>query len=400
MHGYEMSNYENLNNLRHLGRANPVFDATRARKKAEQDSILLANRIRLLRAEDARTRKKIVETEKKTQEILMARQRNEQRRHEKEVFDAQKEVMEQDFRSRQMVERLDQQNKILDKKREIQEKNAMGGHALRKQRQAHRQVLDLERQASADEAFARAEQVRVAMDRAAQSRARSEDAKQELAKDVLRERMLREEDERRLRLQEIDRMEREEAELLQRLHRSQERHRMAYLQLEDVLRGASPLPDAHIAPAAIDTATPSSSSRRNEVESRESRDSRPESRSSKPPLPRLAAPPIRAPPQVRAPPGARPCSAQRHKAKAGVSTSGKSRIDTPPDAVDQLRQKHSLSAMSNASTASMGESIPAEGSGPSVSSSAPQIRYTTVDGIQLDIPAEEDLDLAALLNGR
>ena len=62
-----MSNYENLNNLRPLGRANPVFDATRARKKAEQDSILLA----LLRAEDARTRKKIVETEKKTQEILL-----------------------------------------------------------------------------------------------------------------------------------------------------------------------------------------------------------------------------------------------------------------------------------------------------------------------------------------
>lgn len=71
MHGYEMSSYENLNNLRPLGRANPVFDATRARKKAEQDSILLANRIRLLRAEDAQTRKKIVETEKKTQEIQL-----------------------------------------------------------------------------------------------------------------------------------------------------------------------------------------------------------------------------------------------------------------------------------------------------------------------------------------
>lgn len=40
-------------------RSNPLFDATRARKKAEQDSILLANRIRLLRAEEARTRKKI-----------------------------------------------------------------------------------------------------------------------------------------------------------------------------------------------------------------------------------------------------------------------------------------------------------------------------------------------------
>ena len=168
----------------------------------EQDSILLANRIRLLRAEDARTRKKIVETEKKTQEILCARQRKEQQRHEKEVFEAQKEVMDHDFRTRQMVERIDQQHKIQDKMRQIQQKNTLGGNALRQQRYAHRQILDLEKQASHDEAFARAEQVRLAMDRAASSRARSEGAKQELAKDVVRERMLREEDERRLKLQE------------------------------------------------------------------------------------------------------------------------------------------------------------------------------------------------------
>ena len=110
--------------------------------------------------------------------------------------------MDHDFRTRQMVERIDQQHKIQDKMRQIQQKNALGGNALRQQRYAHRQVLDLEKQASHDEAFARAEQVRVAMDRAAHSRARSEGAKQELAKDVVRERMLREEDERRLKLQE------------------------------------------------------------------------------------------------------------------------------------------------------------------------------------------------------
>ena len=68
---------------------------------------------------------------------------------------------------------------------------------------------------------------------------RSEGAKQELAKDVLRERLLREEDARRMRLKEVERMEQEEAELLERLHRSQERHRMAYMQLEDVLPGSS-----------------------------------------------------------------------------------------------------------------------------------------------------------------
>ena len=192
-------------------------------------------------------------------------------------------------------------------------------------------------------------------------------------------------------------MEREEAELLQRLRLSQERHRMAYMQLEDVIRGqATSLESAGLLPFSQPwdlppTATPSSS-RRNA----ESPASRPTSGAglermegmdrlvSKPPLP-------------RAPPGARPRSAAR---KPQVKPS------SPPDAVDQLRQLHSKSAMSNASTTSVGEISMVhspgayEGSGQSTSSSAPQIRYTTVDGVQLDIPAEEDLDLAAILNGR
>ena len=207
-------------------------------------------------------------------------------------------------------------------------------------------------------------------------------------------------------MQEIDRMEREEAELLQRLRLSQERHRMAYMQLEDVIRGQGAslesaglpgLPPFSLPPWDHQTATPSSS-RRNA----ESPASRPTSQAglervegvegvervalSKPPLP-------------RAPPGARPRSGARSKPQVLPPT-------TPPDAVDQLRNLHSKSAMSNASTTSVGETSIVhspgayEGSGQSTSSSAPQIRYTTVDGVQLDIPAEEDLDLAAILNGR
>lgn len=394
---------DDLSNLRPLGsaRSNPLFDATRARKKAEQDSILLANRIRLLRAEEARTRKKISDTEKKTQEILRFRHRNEQRRQEKEQFEAQKEWMEHEFRTKQMVERIDQQHKILDKKKQIQERNALGGSVARQQRQHQREVVDLERQAHQDEAFARAEQVRAAMDKAARSRARSEGAKQELAKDVLRERLLREEDARRMRLKEVERMEQEEAELLERLHRSQERHRMAYMQLEDVLRQGSngsalapsftfedpysgrstptralaelgPLhPPERAAPHVAHVAHVASEPERHSV-----------ARQAKPPLP-------------RAPPGARPSSASRVRMAPSVTVEA-------VDAVDRLRQKHSASAMSNTSTA-IGESClegPGEGSNPSTPSSAPQIRYTTVDGVQLDIPAEEDLDLAALLNGR
>ncbi|CAE7742281.1 unnamed protein product [Symbiodinium pilosum] len=140
-----------------------------ARKKAEQDSILLANRIRLLRNEEAKTRKKIVETEKKTQEIIDARRRNEKRRQDKEAFEAHKEALESEFRTKQMMDRADQQHKVQDKLRSIRERNQGAGNVIRQERQAYQEVVDFERQAAADEAFARAEQVRAAMSQAART---------------------------------------------------------------------------------------------------------------------------------------------------------------------------------------------------------------------------------------
>eukprot|EP00439_Symbiodinium_sp_Y106_P064921 s8_g10.t1 len=401
-------------------RSGALFNVQMSRKKAEQDSILLANRIRLLRNEEAKTRKKIVETEKKTQEILETRRRNEKRRQEKEAFEAHKEALESEFRAKQMVDRADQQHKLQDKMRIIRERNQGAGHVIRQERQAYQQVVDFERQAAADEAFARAEQVRAAMSQAARSRARSEGAKQELARGALRERLLREEDERRQRLADIDRMEREEKELMERLQRSQERHRAAYMQLEDVLRqsgsetsvGLSPMgsvapleassrrrPERDVTCASPARMSPDLhaeiifGSTRDSTSSRGSR--RPEVAASRS-LPSGPAP--ARPPLPRAPPGARPSSASRQAVRMNAAGAA-------GDAVDKLRQKHSTSAMSNASTASGGAETaangPCEGSGQSTpSSSAHQIRYTTVDGLQLDIPAEEDLDLAALLNGR
>ena len=75
---------------------------------------------------------------------------------------------------------MSQQVRLMGKMRQISDQKAFEGSSQRQQRQAHRDLLVLERQASADEAFARAEQVRQALDRAAASRARSEGAKQEI----------------------------------------------------------------------------------------------------------------------------------------------------------------------------------------------------------------------------
>lgn len=55
-----------------------------ARKKAEEDAQLLANRIALLQAEERKAMKKIDETKKKAKEIMDLKIRNMQIQKEKE----------------------------------------------------------------------------------------------------------------------------------------------------------------------------------------------------------------------------------------------------------------------------------------------------------------------------
>jgi len=227
--------------------ANPLYNVVVSRKRAEQDSILLANRIRLLRAEEEKTRKKTKETEKKTQEILELRRRSEERRVAKEAEDARREAEERELRSRQMQEREEQNRKLSERQRSILEQKTDMSSAVRSEREANMQAVEEQRLMEAADVMAKAEKVRATAQAAARSRARSEGAKHELAQGIVQERMVREDDIRRTKALEIERMESEEAQLISRLQQSQERHRAAYLRLENALQhnGGGSVPASH-----------------------------------------------------------------------------------------------------------------------------------------------------------
>jgi hypothetical protein len=55
-----------------------LIDAKEQRKRADQDAKVLANRIALLKAEEAKAWKKIEETKKRATEIMKTRQRNQE----------------------------------------------------------------------------------------------------------------------------------------------------------------------------------------------------------------------------------------------------------------------------------------------------------------------------------
>lgn len=383
----------------------PLFTASVARKRAEQDAMLLANRIRLLRAEEDKTRKKIRDTEKKTQEIIEIRRRNEEKRIAREAEQAVRDAQENEFRQRSNAGRNDHSQKLQEKQRSLQESNAASSEMVRRERELAKQALEEQRLLEQAEMIARAERVRGALQAATRSRARSEGAKQEQAKELVRERLLREEDERRARLNDIDRMEREEADLIARLQQSQERHRVAFLRLEDVIRQqgqpSMSTPKAVIRPANSTSLPPPGQLGRGSTSARVTSAASTSSGQSRPPRPRPR-------PTGQGPEGPEgsggpvgeqvPSPAVRQGSGLG-STAMSTQVDGSGRQVTQKNSGQVDLDCSASGTEQRGiEPNESSGHSPPCSGRGHQMTYTTVDGQLLDIPAEEDLDLASLLN--
>lgn len=388
-----------------VGSRCPLSNATLARKRAEQDAILLANRLRLLRAEEEKTRKKVIETESKTSDILQLHQRNEQRARQREAEESRREAEEQEQRARQMRERAEQQRNLQVKHNKIVQQKQLSSAAVREDREVGRLALQEQRAEVDAEMTAKAERIRRQTALASRSRAKSESAKQEQAQAGVRIRVIREEDATRERMSEIDRMEKEEAQLIARLQSTQERHRVAFLKLEDALRHGDPSQSGDGHGTALPAFSRSSTPQPLQASLTRSRPATPSdyaasaaadaavaafhnagasSSNARPPRPRGLTP---------TPPPGRTTEAASSKMNYPQMVSQKQAIKsghTP---------KHSVSVMSSCSTASGGgDGRCASGQSTPSSATPPPISYTTVGGLQLEIPVEEDLDLASLLN--
>lgn len=406
----------------------PLFNANNARRRAEQDSILLANRIRLLRNEEEKARRKIRETEGKTKEIIDVRRRCDESRRMREADDARREALECELRAKAAGVREEQQRKIQMAQRDLLRQKAIASAAQKQEREAHKQFIQHEQDEATAEAAAKALRVRKELQASERQRARSEGARLEAGRANFQEKLAREEDARRSNQQLISRMEKEEADLIQRLQRSQERHRVAFAQLEDALAGGSPTPNGgspsqnggasasssrcpssldHVPVSELPTSTvgktnslSASSCASISVETRAT--------ASRPPRPRVSASPSPAPAVVsaaaRVTPRRRPTSAPRAASVPPLRSSVPSKLHGGGygKGVSALRDN---SATSICSTASGGLGPESAASGPgsglsTPSSAAPApITYTTMDGMQLEIPPEEDLDLDKLLSG-
>mmetsp|Transcript_21874 Transcript_21874/g.47712 ORF Transcript_21874/g.47712 Transcript_21874/m.47712 type:complete len:149 (-) Transcript_21874:11-457(-) len=133
---------DSIGDAGHFDSKSQLCHAASARKRAEQDSILLANRIRLLKAEEEKTKKKIRETEKKTHEILELRKKAEERRLAKEAEEARREAEEREWREWQQREREEHLQKKKEGQKAIQDQRQGISAAVRNERETNRQAIE------------------------------------------------------------------------------------------------------------------------------------------------------------------------------------------------------------------------------------------------------------------
>eukprot|EP00743_Colponemidia_sp_Colp-15_P000962 GILK01001061.1.p1 GENE.GILK01001061.1~~GILK01001061.1.p1 ORF type:complete len:252 (-),score=71.01 GILK01001061.1:936-1691(-) len=209
--------------------------AKQARRQADLDAQLLANRIALLKQEEQKAWKKIQETKKRAGEIMALRARNEQKLKLEEELERRKAYELQ--KSRDLV------NKQREKKRMEKHSLHESIYSQRKQSVAQcrsesrmlQQRKDMEREESVRKNVQKSSEIRTKELQLRQKAEEERRARLEKGRMEYEERVRQEEQERQRREALIAKMEREEMELIQKLQNTQMIQRSAYEELENAL---------------------------------------------------------------------------------------------------------------------------------------------------------------------
>lgn len=213
-----------------------LFAAAIARKRAEQDAMLLANRIALLRAEENKAQKKIEETKKRANEIIDLRRRNEDRRQQKEDLESKKDSELGDFRDKLFEKREETTRRINSARESLQSQRSARRQKFKEESTKIEEQRKVERAGEYSRAAAKRDRIRTAAIALAHRRSKVAEDKEIQARRAFEERITLQEQTRHEKEDLIMQMEREEVDLIQRLQQTQQRQRAAYDQLEDILQ--------------------------------------------------------------------------------------------------------------------------------------------------------------------
>merc|ERR1711964_439534 len=214
--------------------------AKHARKRAEDDAKLLANRIALLKAEEQKAWKKIEETRNRANQIMKLRQRNAEttqaklsRRHE-----IDQEIMEKQNQNRSIK---DQQKLAVEQAKNQYKYKLCTDVDNMRNTQAHQKAqITMQKQEDVIKNTATKVAIKQSQKEWEARRRKIDEEKRLKAKMEVENKIMQE---NRLRLQreaDIAKMEQEELELIQKLQNTQLMQRSAYEDLEAALANYNP----------------------------------------------------------------------------------------------------------------------------------------------------------------
>lgn len=209
----------------------------KARQRADEDAKLLENRIKLLKQEEAKARKKISETKKRAKDILSTKKRNlDQRKKKKElIHKRQNDDRNLAIRNQNMKEEIERNKK--EKEAEIENRRREEADRLRQEKREQEELVEMYRQQEQLKNTSMKQMIRNGEKEAEENRKREYSIKKAKARSNLDEKVLKENQRRMEHEQMVAKMEREELELIHRLQNTQTVQKAVYNELEEALKG-------------------------------------------------------------------------------------------------------------------------------------------------------------------
>lgn len=209
----------------------------KARMRADEDAKLLENRIKLLKQEESKARKKINETKKRAKDIRSTKQRNVDKQKKKKEHVRRQEQEENKRAVKNELQRNEIKHRISSTTTEIQSKRKADAERLRQEKREQEEMLQMYRDQEQLKNTSMKQMIRNREKEAEERRKKEYAEKKAMARTNLDEKVLKENKRRIEHEQHVARMEQEELELIQRLQNTQWIQKAAYEDLEQALAG-------------------------------------------------------------------------------------------------------------------------------------------------------------------
>ena len=214
-----------------------LLEVKQQRKRAEEDSKLLANRIALLKQEETKALKKIEEVRKQASKIMEARARNLERQRKKEE---ERKAKEEEEKSRSMqIRHQKEETKALGQqaKQMMHDKARADANALKQAKWQNIARLNNHKEETLTQKLTIKHHIRETKIEGMERRKREEELKKQKNKQEIERKYAEEQRLREEREAEVTRLEKEELELISRLQNTQIMQRTAFEDLEMALSG-------------------------------------------------------------------------------------------------------------------------------------------------------------------